>query len=72
MLFRSILLGLPLVRALIAIPHDSHGHDHLHEVRRSLPSSWYQPGGHPIHDLFKRDTDDGADYPAVGSPGKPI
>ncbi|KJA24474.1 carbohydrate esterase family 4 protein [Hypholoma sublateritium FD-334 SS-4] len=68
MLFRSILLGLPLVQALIVTPHDSHGHDHIHEVRRSLPDSWYQPEGHPIHDLFKRDTDDGADYPAVGSP----
>ncbi|KAF8974562.1 hypothetical protein BDZ97DRAFT_1900211 [Flammula alnicola] len=67
MFFRLILLALPLLRTLaVPTPHDSH--DHLHNVRKALPTTWYQPRDHPVHDLFKRAPGDGTDYAAVGTP----
>ncbi|KAF8165345.1 hypothetical protein B0H34DRAFT_793744 [Crassisporium funariophilum] len=65
----ALLFALPLVRA-VAVPasHDSHVHDHSHDIRQSLPSSnWYHREDHPVHVLFKRAPGDGTNYDPVGS-----
>ena len=65
-----LLVALPLVHAA-AVPntHDSDDHNHSHDVRQSLPSSWYQARDHPVHKLFKRAPGDGVNYAPVGTPG---
>ncbi|PPQ98546.1 hypothetical protein CVT24_004037 [Panaeolus cyanescens] len=66
-LFALTLLAPPLAQAL-SVPTSTHDHAHNHEVRRSLPDTWYQPEDHAVKALFRRAPDDGNDYPPVGSP----
>ncbi|KAF9057577.1 hypothetical protein BJ165DRAFT_45227 [Panaeolus papilionaceus] len=63
----ALLLVLPLAQALI-VPTSTNNHEHTHEIRRALPDSWHQGEDHPVRSLFRRATDDGNAYPAVGSP----
>lgn len=69
-----LLLALPLIHAA-AVPntHDSHDHNHSHDVRQSLPTDWYQAPDHPVHKLFKRAAPgDGTNYAPVGTPGRKL
>lgn len=71
MLYPIILLAIPLVNAIaLANPQNNAEHDHSHNIRRSLPGTWYQKRDHPVHALFKRGADDGIAYATVGSPGE--
>ena len=69
----SLILIALLATHALALPK-------WHDLSRNsvpMPDSqtWYQPPDHPVHALFKRTQDDGADidiYAPVGSPGKSI
>ncbi|EKM59059.1 carbohydrate esterase family 4 protein [Phanerochaete carnosa HHB-10118-sp] len=77
-MLRSTPRSLPSLLALLALSNlvlsaslpAGQAHDHA-PLRKRLPGTWYQPGDHPAHALFrrgKRDTsNDGVDYPPVGS-----
>lgn len=66
----SALLLLPLL--VLAHPTPQPDGSDCGSVKRSLPGRWYQPEGHPVEKLFKRQNGtvptDGVTYPAVGSP----
>ena len=64
MLFSALFASLPLLSAALYTPSPSHSH----VEKRALPQRWYQDEAHPVHSLFRRATDDGEDYPAVGTP----
>lgn len=66
MLFSALFASLPLLSAALYTPGASHTHSHVE--KRALPQRWYQDEAHPVHSLFRRATDDGEDYPAVGTP----
>ncbi|TFK75908.1 glycoside hydrolase/deacetylase [Pluteus cervinus] len=69
MLLSALLLVLSPVLSAYAAPAAAHdSHDHEHTTAQRLPAAWYQPRGHPVHQLFSRATTDGVSYPAVGTP----
>lgn len=67
MLLSALFACLPLLSVALYTPGASHTHNHVQ--KGALPKRWYQDKEHPVHSLFdKRATDDGEDYPAVGTP----
>ncbi|TFK28739.1 glycoside hydrolase/deacetylase [Coprinopsis marcescibilis] len=59
------LAFLPVVASVFVPPNQHSDHEHLD--RRALPKRWFQDEEHSARSLFKRATDDGVDYPTVGS-----
>jgi chitin deacetylase len=66
MLFSVLLASIPFLVSALYVPESHDGHDHVQ--RGALPKRWYHDESHPVHQLFRRATDDGNDYPAVGTP----
>ncbi|KAJ7804057.1 carbohydrate esterase family 4 protein [Mycena olivaceomarginata] len=58
------LLVLPLLSMASVLQH-RYDHDHSHNVKRHLPSTWYHHPSHPVHSLFRRD--ENITYAPVGS-----
>ncbi|KAF5320726.1 hypothetical protein D9619_000933 [Psilocybe cf. subviscida] len=67
-MFFALFVCALQVASILASPTPTTPHDHAHNVQRGLPATWYQERDHPVHNLFRRATNDGANYPAVGSP----
>lgn len=69
-MFLQFFLALNVAAAASAavLPSDGH-HEHEHVTRQRVPGQWWHDDEHPVHSLFRRASDDGTDYPDVGSPG---
>ncbi|PPQ91816.1 hypothetical protein CVT25_000265 [Psilocybe cyanescens] len=52
--FFSLISCLVVRIAAVPTPSATVEHDHVHNVHRALPGSWYHDQDHPVHELFKR------------------
>ncbi|KAI0743073.1 hypothetical protein C8Q80DRAFT_1273630 [Daedaleopsis nitida] len=57
-----------LLLAVAALSSSAVAHPNAHDaINAALPGTWHHPEDHPVRALFRRG-DDGATYPAVGTP----
>ncbi|THH19768.1 hypothetical protein EW146_g1440, partial [Bondarzewia mesenterica] len=66
------LLALVSLVSSSAIPLDARADDHQgctdsHLPSKALPGEWYQPSNHPLHSLFRRQSNNSG-FPQVGTP----